>query len=354
MSIPTGDHVFEPAFMQKFIEGAYGVFECSIQRWTVPSDSISENMTRARIMTWGTLLRNSSDYKMLLRPHHMTFNDNSFVELTALLEQFVNKPSMVLWLLVKNKFLTFVKLNFESRKFFIWFSSAYTEQETRLHGINAFENFRKHMTMLFDNDISMDNREIWNVQCAYCRQIFFSDISMAQKFNPELMMLDQTNLDNELENFKTCNGTEDNSLTLFLQTFTQFTQRIILSEDVVEIFSLLEVPTILHNRLPALIEYGVKKMLLIMADIHSTDRTKILNAMVTMNLERYYEGHLVKLFNEEVQRMSQDIDFVFEETIRRTQVFNMWMDKPPVFMQRLLDLHLRLWSPFYLQMLLRL
>jgi hypothetical protein len=276
------------------------------------------------------------------------------VELTALLEQYVNKPTMVLWLLVKKRFCTFVGLHFESRKYFIWFSSAYTEQETRLHGINAFENFKKHMTMLFDNKISMEHNDVWIVQCAFCRAIFFSDILTAQRFNPELMTMDQTNLNRELEIFETSQNAEDGGLTMFLQTYTQFTQRIILNEDVLEMFQVLNPPTILHNKLPALIKYGVKKMLVIMADIQFTDRTKILQAIVTMNLERYYEAQLVKLFNEEVQKRSDEIDFVFEETIRRAQVFNSWMDNPPVFMQRLLDLHLRLWTPFYIQMLLRL
>ena len=95
-------------------------------------------------------------------------------------------------------------------------------------------------------------------------------------------------------------------------------------------------------------------MLLTIADIQSFNRTNILQVMVTMNLERYYEAHLVKIFNEEVQKASEDIDFVFEESVRRNQVFNMWMDNPPLFVQRLLDLHLRLWTPFYIQMLLRL
>lgn len=340
--------------MQALIQGAYSCFEYYVKRFFDPKESSSENVTKARIMTWGTLLHRSSDYKMLLRPHHLTYQDHGFVELTALLEQYAQKPTLVLWLLVKNKFCKFVHLNFETRKHFLWFSCAYTEQETRLHGIHAFENFAKHMTMLFDNNISMEQNDLWNVQCAFCRAIFFSDILAAQKFNPELMAIDQTNLNKELESFGGKDGTDDHALYLFLQTFTQFTQRIIHNEDVLEMFSVLEIPPALHSKLPALIEYGAKKMLLTIADIQSFNRTNILQVMVTMNLERYYEAHLVKIFNEEVKKVSEDIDFVFEESVRRNQVFNMWMDNPPLFVQRLLDLHLRLWTPFYIQMLLRL
>jgi hypothetical protein len=306
------------------------------------------SLTLCRVVTWGTLMSQSSCYTALLKPFNMPENHPELVELCLVLEHFTTKPTVNAWPAVRNKFLRYVKNNWSMRPYFIRYFSVYCENQSRYYNSRCFANFQHHMEMLFDNTIHLSQPEIWIVQMAHAKLIEDSNMEIMKALAPRTAVIEASVLEADTVYFLEQDAPKDFALTQIIRAYINFNQNFIHVSSVSEMFRFLRRPGDVVVPFQPFLRSIILRALIYLADEFAIHRDYFLQLTQTLMLERYYSEFLEDLFDEYAEHLKSPDD----QYPDRGAVCASWEQTPPPFVARLLDLHVSLWSPFYTQIYL--
>lgn len=340
---------------------------------TIDPVYVTDNDT-VRTVLWAIFVNRHVPNRRLLAPRDVDTNHPELLTLHSYLQAFVHRPDYNTLFVAKSTFVSFVHKHWIARPYYVVHSGFYHLQLHRNFASNTHATFYNHMASLMDGNFSLPASNQWHpVQYFHALAVFkgLDCMSMLDARYPHMIPLAPEVLRGELAYFMMVANSWGDCLldpeTIraamhYVQTYVTFIQPELDRFNVTKLFHLLrEEPGDKQYPLPKFYVTIIRRALVSLVDDTSPLHAAVSKVSHTLMIEQFYVSELRQIFEDDVRSIvfadSAELSVVntsHDISTARQEVRATWINhaQSPPFFNRLVQLHVELWSPFYNQIIM--